>query len=64
MNIVFLSDVLLRFCHYKPTLRAQYLRNRDRQLNVSRYPYLHYPELYIVKGGYSAFFEKFKVRSF
>ncbi|OCT71707.1 M-phase inducer phosphatase 3 [Xenopus laevis] len=34
------------------------LRNLDR--NANRYPHLHYPELYILKGGYKEFFEKFK----
>eukprot|EP00079_Xenopus_tropicalis_P017020 XP_004916490.1 PREDICTED: M-phase inducer phosphatase 1-like [Xenopus tropicalis] len=34
------------------------LRNLDR--NANRYPHLHYPELYILKGGYKEFYEKFK----
>ncbi|XP_018082472.1 uncharacterized protein LOC494708 isoform X2 [Xenopus laevis] len=34
------------------------LRNLDR--NANRYPHLHYPELYILKGGYKEFYGKFK----
>ncbi|XP_063040165.1 M-phase inducer phosphatase 2 [Engraulis encrasicolus] len=33
---------------------ARYVRERDRALN--EYPHLHYPELYILKGGYKEFF--------
>ncbi|CAL8274073.1 unnamed protein product [Merluccius merluccius] len=33
---------------------CRFVRERDRSLNV--YPALHYPELYILKGGYKDFF--------
>lgn len=33
---------------------ARYVRERDRAVN--EYPNLHYPELYILKGGYKEFF--------
>ncbi|XP_012682340.1 M-phase inducer phosphatase 2 isoform X2 [Clupea harengus] len=33
---------------------ARFVRERDRALN--EYPHLHYPELYILKGGYKEFF--------
>lgn len=33
---------------------ARFVRKRDRALN--EYPHLHYPELYILKGGYKEFF--------
>jgi len=35
------------------------LREQDRCTNTERYPSLHYPELYLLEGGYKAFFEKF-----
>ncbi|CAN6603767.1 hypothetical protein TRVA0_002S03158 [Trichomonascus vanleenenianus] len=38
---------------------AQHLRNCDRQLNMARYPELYYPDIVILQGGYSHFFEKF-----
>ncbi|KAM4636952.1 uncharacterized protein O3C94_017982 [Discoglossus pictus] len=34
------------------------LRNMDR--NINKYPNLHYPELYLLKGGYKEFYEKHK----
>eukprot|EP01119_Soliformovum_irregulare_P022057 TRINITY_DN7469_c0_g1_i1.p1 TRINITY_DN7469_c0_g1~~TRINITY_DN7469_c0_g1_i1.p1 ORF type:complete len:323 (+),score=34.57 TRINITY_DN7469_c0_g1_i1:419-1387(+) len=33
------------------------LRALDRKANWSNYPYLHYPYLYVLEGGYKAFFE-------
>lgn len=38
---------------------CRYVRQRDRFLN--EYPNLHYPELYILKGGYKDFFPLHKV---
>lgn len=38
-----------------PTL-CRFLRNKDRDMNRSHYPQLHYPELYLLEGGYKAFF--------
>lgn len=38
---------------------CRFVRERDRALN--EYPYLHYPELYILKGGYKDFFPGFQV---
>jgi hypothetical protein len=43
-------------------LRALHLRNRDRHINMHQYPKLHYPEIYILQGGYSGFFAHFKER--
>lgn len=36
------------------------MRERDRLGN--KYPRLHYPELYVLKGGYKDFFLKCRVR--
>lgn len=38
---------------------CRFVRERDRDLN--EYPNLHYPELYILKGGYKDFFPLHKV---
>ncbi|KAJ3084186.1 cell division cycle- protein [Quaeritorhiza haematococci] len=35
---------------------ALHLRNHDRHLNLVNYPQLHYPEIYILNGGYREFF--------
>lgn len=40
---------------------CRFIRKRDRAIN--EYPRLHYPELYILKGGYKEFFQQFQVRS-
>ena len=39
---------------------CRFVRERDRVLND--YPNLHYPELYVLKGGYKDFFPHFQVR--
>lgn len=41
------------FCF--PFIRSRFLRNHDRSLNS--YPDLHYPEVYLLHGGYKEFFE-------
>ncbi|ORY36315.1 Rhodanese-like protein [Rhizoclosmatium globosum] len=37
-----------------------HLRNHDRNVNISEYPYLDYPQMYILEGGYEAFHKKFQ----
>ncbi|XP_069816682.1 M-phase inducer phosphatase 1 [Dendropsophus ebraccatus] len=37
---------------------CKFLREKDRDMN--EYPQLHYPELYILSGGYKDFFHKYK----
>ncbi|CAH8503506.1 unnamed protein product [Heterobilharzia americana] len=38
---------------------AAFLRSVDRVSNYHRYPFLYFPEIYVMKGGYSAFYRKF-----
>jgi M-phase inducer tyrosine phosphatase len=38
---------------------ALHLRRRDRELNKNSYPRLHYPEMYILEGGYSTFHNEY-----
>ncbi|CAH8439584.1 unnamed protein product [Dicrocoelium dendriticum] len=38
---------------------ATFLRNIDRISNYHRYPFLYFPEIYIMKGGYSAFYQSY-----
>lgn len=35
----------------------RYMRSEDRNIHANNYPALHYPELYLLEGGYKAFFE-------
>ncbi|KAF9561638.1 cell division cycle- protein [Mortierella alpina] len=39
---------------------ARHLRNQDRAANASHYPAVFYPEVYVMKGGYSTFFQENK----
>ncbi|KAL8570401.1 hypothetical protein ACOMHN_035819 [Nucella lapillus] len=38
----------------------RHLRTCDRQINAERYPMLHYPEMYLMEGGYSVFYSQHK----
>ncbi|KAK9895344.1 Rhodanese-like protein, partial [Cystobasidium minutum MCA 4210] len=50
------KTILVFHCEFSakraPTL-AKYLRSRDRALNHAAYPSVHFPELYILQGGYA-----------
>ncbi|XP_031575387.1 M-phase inducer phosphatase-like [Actinia tenebrosa] len=39
---------------------SRFLRNRDRDIHGKDYPALYYPELYLIEGGYKAFFNNQK----
>lgn len=38
---------------------AQFFREKDRELNCQRYPELHYPNVFILNGGYNLFYSQF-----
>ncbi|XP_015909404.1 M-phase inducer phosphatase [Parasteatoda tepidariorum] len=42
-----------------PTL-CRFLRRKDREMNEGHYPRLHHPEMYLLEGGYKAFFENYR----
>lgn len=39
--------------------RSRFLRNLDRTRNNDAYPALHYPEMYLLDGGYKSFYEQY-----
>ncbi|KAI5302241.1 hypothetical protein KEM56_000884 [Ascosphaera pollenicola] len=48
------------FSKFRAPEMAQCIRSRDRAFNIHEYPRLSYPEMYILEGGYSAFFSEYK----
>ena len=42
--------------------RSRFMRKLDREGNGMDFPRLYYPELYLLDGGYKAFYEKHPVR--
>ncbi|BGP13823.1 hypothetical protein JCM10213_006343 [Rhodosporidiobolus nylandii] len=59
------KTVLIFHCEFSakraPT-SAKYLRNQDRLKNFAAYPNIHYPEVYILQGGYEAFYKAYPER--
>lgn len=59
------KTILVFHCEFSakraPTL-AKYLRSRDRALNHAAYPSVHFPELYILQGGYAECWKKYPDR--
>ena len=37
--------------------RFRFLRTLDRELNKENYPSLNFPEVYLLEGGYKAFYQ-------
>lgn len=56
--------LLIFHCEYSifrgPTM-AGHLRKIDRIYNSDRYPYLLYPDIVVLEGGYKRFFDRFKL---
>lgn len=54
-------DIIVFHCEFSsergPKL-SRFLRNHDRQSNTNVYPALHYPEVYLLHGGYKEFYEQ------
>lgn len=56
--------VLVFHCEFSkkraPTF-AKHLRSKDRSMNGQVYPNIHYPEVYILEGGYAQYYSQFPV---
>ena len=55
------DNILIFHCEFsseRGPKRARFLRSCDRQLNAESYPCLSFPEIYIMDGGYKAFYEQ------
>ncbi|MCJ1413777.1 cell division cycle 25 [Xylographa parallela] len=59
------KTLLIFHCEYsahRAPIAARFIRHEDRATNAHQYPKLTYPEIYILDGGYSAFFKEHRVR--
>lgn len=59
--------LLVFHCEYsahRAPLMARHIRSEDRTVNAEHYPRLTYPEVYILDGGYSAFFSEHRARCY
>lgn len=59
--------LLIFHCEYsahRAPLMARHVRSEDRTVNAEFYPKLTYPEVYILEGGYSGFFEEHRNRCY
>ncbi|KAF2147521.1 uncharacterized protein K452DRAFT_217878 [Aplosporella prunicola CBS 121167] len=61
------KTLLVFHCEYselRAPRMAEFIRSRDRTVNEDHYPRLTYPEVYILHGGYSSFFDQYKCRCY
>ena len=59
--------LLVFHCEYsahRAPLMARHVRSEDRTANAEQYPRLTYPDVYILEGGYSAFFAGHRERCY
>ncbi|KAK0657083.1 hypothetical protein B0T16DRAFT_51455 [Cercophora newfieldiana] len=59
--------LLIFHCEYsahRAPIMARHIRAEDRTANAEHYPRLTYPEVYILDGGYSGFFEEHRNRCY
>lgn len=59
--------LIVLHCEYsahRAPLMARHIRSHDRNVNAANYPRLTYPEVYILSGGYSEFFDAHRSRCY
>lgn len=52
------------FSEKRAPTTAMYFRSKDREVNAHRYPFLSFPDVYILEGGYSSFFKQHRARCY
>lgn len=55
-------EVIIFHCEFSQSRGpkiAELFRDHDREINKNRYPFLYYPDVYILDGGYKSFYETF-----
>ena len=58
-------NILIFHCEFsseRGPKMSRFLRKNDREANKECYPSLHYPEVYLLEGGYKAFYKTHQVR--
>ncbi|KAI9890580.1 MAG: cell division cycle- protein [Vezdaea aestivalis] len=61
------NTLLVLHCEYsvhRAPIMAKFIREQDRNANAAQYPKLTYPEMYILDGGYKAFFTSYESRCY
>ncbi|VDL18709.1 unnamed protein product [Hymenolepis diminuta] len=56
------AQVIIFYCEFSSQRGPEsglFLRNVDRYLNCSRYPFLFYPHVYVMMDGYEAFYNEY-----
>jgi len=59
--------LIIFHCEYsahRAPIMARHIRAEDRNINAEFYPRLTYPEIYILDGGYSTFFQEHRDRCY
>ncbi|KAH8705527.1 putative cell cycle control protein tyrosine phosphatase Mih1 [Talaromyces proteolyticus] len=61
------NTTLIFHCEYsahRAPIMASFIRHMDRAHNIEHYPKLTFPEMYILDGGYSAFFAEHRAHCY
>ncbi|XP_045206794.2 M-phase inducer phosphatase 1-like [Mercenaria mercenaria] len=61
------NHVLIFHCEFsseRGPKMYRFLRSLDREMNKDNYPRLNFPEIYLLEGGYKAFFYTYKEKCF
>jgi rhodanese-related sulfurtransferase len=57
------NQILIFYCEFSSKRSFKIvnaLKNYDRKINIENYPFINYPEIYIIEGGYNKMFNYYK----